>query len=186
MLCVCSENIFDLFTDPTSPCIQVMCLWSVHMCALVCLCVSVSICVSVHTNAQRVRVLMCACVCVHGFCQPRGQFLSLARRCSHHWTDGQHPPSSLPHPFIYSSFSPSISVLLSCSPQTPHHLNLSFPTSQHPSIALSHLASSIINQSGKELFTFHSNHRQLYLFCTHLKCSDNKTVNSLIEPSQVF
>lgn len=92
------------------------------------------------------------CVRVHNeeracaVCQPRGFFLSLARRRSHHWTDGQHPPSLLPYPFIHSSSSPSITVFLSCVPQTPHHLSLSFPTSQHPLIPISHHTAAVINQ----------------------------------------
>lgn len=57
----------------------------------------------------------CVCVCVY---QPRGHFFSLARRRSHHWTDGQHPPSFLPHPFIYPSLYPPS---LSSSPAAPKH-----------------------------------------------------------------
>lgn len=104
-------------------------------------------CEQVHT---RVRV----------FCQPRGHFLSLARRCSHHWTDGQHPPSLLSHPFIYPPFSSSISVS-PAAPQTPHHPNPSFPTSQHPSIPLTQHTSPIINQSAPHCLTFSNWHPRM-------------------------
>lgn len=81
-------------------------------------------CVRVH-NEERARAV----------CQPRGCFLSPARRRSHHWTDGQHPPSLLPYPFIYSSFSPSITVFLSCVPPnttSPQSLVPHLPASPHP------------------------------------------------------
>lgn len=109
------------------------------VCASVCVCMRTCVCLCAQWPACTCSCTRCVYVSVHArvcaFCQPRGHFLSLARRCSHHWTDGQHPPSLLHHPFIYPSFYPSITVFLSCSP--PKHLITSIPRSPPPSIPLS-------------------------------------------------
>lgn len=105
-----------------------MLLIRMHLCVCICTMSSVHVCI--------LGMWVCACERARVFCQPRGCFLSLARRRSHHWTDGQHPPSLLPSPFIYSSIAPSITVFFSRIPPnttSPQPLIPHLPASLHPS-----------------------------------------------------
>lgn len=97
---------------------------------------------------------MHSCVCVCTMRSVHVQFVSQGAVFSP-WPDGAlttgQMANTLPHFFPIPSFlPPSLPPSLSsspASPQTPHHLSLSFPTSQHPLIPISHHTAAIINQS---------------------------------------